>query len=151
MIHAIRHSCLQQTIKPIRQRSVLPILSSQTPCLIACTNSSSSSTHTVHDHSRIWSAEKVLAAGLLGLFPAAFFFPNPAFDHALALVITAHIHWGIEAIVIDYIRPSVVGATLSRAAMVGVYFLTAFTLGGLFYFNYSDVGLIQAVKMLWKL
>jgi hypothetical protein len=32
-----------------------------------------------------------------------------------------------------------------------VWALSAFTLGALYYFNYTDVGLINAIKMLWKL
>lgn len=58
---------------------------------------------------------------------------------------------GVEAIVVDYVRPNVVGAVLSRAAVAGVYALSVLTIGGLFYFNYTDVGLSQAIRMLWKL
>lgn len=104
-----------------------------------------------HSHSRIWTMERFLSAGLIGLLPLSLVYPNPAFDYALALALTIHVHWGIEAIVVDYVRPNVVGAALSRAALAGVYALSVLTLGGLFYFNYSDVGLSQAIRMLWKL
>lgn len=58
---------------------------------------------------------------------------------------------GIEAIVVDYVRPSIFGPVIPKIAVGMVYALSALTLGGLFYFNYSDVGLVQAIKMLWKL
>jgi hypothetical protein len=32
-----------------------------------------------------------------------------------------------------------------------VWALSAFTLGALYYFAYTDVGIINAIKMLWKL
>ncbi|GFT74186.1 succinate dehydrogenase cytochrome b small subunit, mitochondrial [Nephila pilipes] len=104
-----------------------------------------------HSHSRIWTAERFLSAALVGILPAAIAFPNPVLDYALALSMTVHVHWGIEAIVVDYVRPSVVGATLSKVAVAAVYGLSVFTLGGLFYFNYTDVGFSQAIRMLWKL
>ena len=32
-----------------------------------------------------------------------------------------------------------------------VWALSAFTLGALYYFAYTDVGVVNAIKMLWKL
>ena len=32
-----------------------------------------------------------------------------------------------------------------------VWVLSAVTLGALYYFNYTDVGIVNAIKMLWKL
>lgn len=103
------------------------------------------------DHTKLWTIERALSAGLLGIVPAAFLIPNPALEYAMALALTAHVHWGIEAIVVDYLRPKVVGDVIAKAGVIGVYVLSAVTLGGLFYFNYSDVGLTQAIKMFWKL
>lgn len=57
---------------------------------------------------------------------------------------------GIEAIATDYVR-YLAGAALARIAIALVYSLSVLTLGGLFYFNYTDVGLSQAIRMLWKL
>jgi succinate dehydrogenase (ubiquinone) membrane anchor subunit len=48
-------------------------------------------------------------------------------------------------------RPRVVGPVLAKLSLALVYGLSAFTLGGLFYFNYSDVGIVNAIKMFWKL
>lgn len=58
---------------------------------------------------------------------------------------------GLETIVVDYLRPKVVGPALAKLGVAVVYGLSAFTLGGLFYFNYSDVGIVNAIKMFWKL
>lgn len=58
---------------------------------------------------------------------------------------------GIEAIVVDYVRPSVFGAVIPKLAVAAVYGLSAMTLGGLMYFIYADVGLVTAIKMLWRL
>ncbi len=54
---------------------------------------------------------------------------------------------------VDYIRPVLFGGkTLIPKICQGlVWVLSAVTLGGLYYFNYTDVGIIQALKMLWKL
>jgi hypothetical protein len=32
-----------------------------------------------------------------------------------------------------------------------VWVVSAFTLGALYYFNYTDVGIVNAIKMLWTL
>ncbi|XP_076332932.1 succinate dehydrogenase, subunit D [Tachypleus tridentatus] len=104
-----------------------------------------------HNHTKIWAGERVLATSLFGIVPASFMFPSPVMDYALAFALTTHVHWGMESIVVDYIRPSLFGSTIPKIAVAGVYGMTMLTLGGLFYFNYSDVGLVQAIKMFWKL
>ena len=50
----------------------------------------------------------------------------------------------------DYMRPKRVGVFFTKFAVGVNYFLSAFLLGTLFYFNYTDVGIVEAVKMLWK-
>ena len=63
-----------------------------------------------------------------------------------------HSHWGIEAIVVDYVRPSLFGGNtiIPNIAQALVWALSAFTLGALYYFAYTDVGIVNAIKMLWK-
>ena len=51
----------------------------------------------------------------------------------------------------DYWRPKIVGPALAKMGVAAVYGISAFTLGGLCYFNYTDVGIINAIKMFWKL
>jgi succinate dehydrogenase (ubiquinone) membrane anchor subunit len=59
---------------------------------------------------------------------------------------------GIEAIVADYIRPQFFGGNtvIPKIGEMSVWILSSVTLGGLFYFNYTDVGIVQAIKMLWQ-
>ena len=75
----------------------------------------------------------------------------PQFENEPDLVL--HSHWGVEAIVVDYIRPSLFGGStvIPNLAQALVWALSAFTLGALYYFNYTDIGLVNAIKMLWKL
>jgi succinate dehydrogenase (ubiquinone) membrane anchor subunit len=82
--------------------------------------------------------------------PVAFVVPIPGMDYFLAAAIVIHVHWGLEAIVVDYIRPSIFGKVVPKVSLIVLYVLSALSLGGLFYFNYSDVGLVNAMKMAWK-
>jgi succinate dehydrogenase (ubiquinone) membrane anchor subunit len=88
---------------------------------------------------------------MVPLLPITFLVPNAPLEALLAFCLTLHSHWGIEAIVIDYVRPSVFGSVIPKLALGAVYGLSALTLGGLLYFIYSDVGMVTAIKMLWKL
>lgn len=97
----------------------------------------------------MWTAERLLSAALLAA-PVAFVVPIPAMDYILSAALITHVHWGLEAIVVDYIRPSIFGNVVPRVSLTVLYVLSAISLGGLFYFNYSDVGLVNALKMAWK-
>lgn len=98
----------------------------------------------------MWNAERLLSAALIAVIPASFYIPSPVMNYALALSLVVHTHWGLEAIVVDYIRPSVFGATIPKVALGSLYLLSILTLAGLFYFNYSDVGLVTGLRMLGK-
>ncbi|GAB6028420.1 hypothetical protein CHUAL_002580 [Chamberlinius hualienensis] len=104
-----------------------------------------------HNHTKHWTAEKVLSASLIGLIPAALIYPSAPLDYALALSLTMHSHWGLEAVVVDYVRPALFGTVIPKVAVGLLYALSIAAFGGLCYFNYSDVGLAQAIHMLWKL
>lgn len=104
-----------------------------------------------HAHDKLWKAERYLSLGLLGVLPAAAVIPHPVMDYAVALSLIVHIHWGIEAIVVDYVRPSIVGPVVPKISVALVYILSSLALGGLFMFNYTDVGITQAVRMLAKI
>ena len=58
---------------------------------------------------------------------------------------------GLEAIVVDYIRPSLFGGStlIPNMAQSAVWILSLATLAGLYYFNYTDVGIVNAMKMFW--
>lgn len=104
-----------------------------------------------HAHDKLWKAERYLSVGLLGVLPAAALISSPIMDHAVALSLVIHVHWGIEAIVTDYVRPSIFGPTIPKISIALVYVLSSLALGGLFVFNHTDVGISQAIRMLAKL
>lgn len=103
-----------------------------------------------HAHDKLWKAERYLSFALLGVLPASAIFPHPIMDYAVATSLVVHVHWGVEAIVTDYVRPSIFGKTIPKVSIVLVYLLSSLTLGGLFMFNYTDVGITQATRMLAK-
>lgn len=104
-----------------------------------------------HSHDKMWKAERYLSLGLLGVLPAAAVVPHPIMDYAVALSLVVHVHWGLEAIATDYIRPSIFGPTIPKISIALVYALSSLALGGLFMFNYTDVGITQATRMLAKI
>ena len=104
-----------------------------------------------HKHDKLWAAERYLSVGLLGVLPAAAVIPHPLMDYAVAFSLVIHVHWGVEAIVTDYVRPSIFGPIIPKISIALVYLLSSLTLGGLFMFNYTDVGISNAVRMLAKI
>lgn len=105
------------------------------------------------DHVRMWTAERVVSLAMIPIGVGPFLVTTPLTDALFCTLAILHSHWGIEAIVVDYIRPSLFnGSTVIPNICVGlVWALSAFTLGALYYFNYSDVGIVNAIKMLWRL
>ncbi|XP_053613374.1 succinate dehydrogenase [ubiquinone] cytochrome b small subunit, mitochondrial isoform X2 [Plodia interpunctella] len=103
-----------------------------------------------HDHAKLWVVEKATAAILVPLIPLALVLPNKLFDSVLAILITAHSFWGLEAIAVDYVRASVVGPVLPKVAIGLVYLISIATLGGLFYVIFHDVGIGGSVRQLWS-
>lgn len=45
------------------------------------------------DHAKHFVLERYWAAGMLPLFPAAFFIHHPIMDYAVAIAVGMHIHW----------------------------------------------------------
>ncbi|KAK5648530.1 hypothetical protein RI129_003422 [Pyrocoelia pectoralis] len=104
-----------------------------------------------HDHRGLWKIEKGISVLLLGLLPACVAFPNEIVDNLVAILTVAHLHWGMESIAQDYARPLVVGPIISKVALYTVYVLTVTTLGGLLFFNYTDIGIGKFVRAFWSL
>jgi len=125
-------------------------LSRQLPQLSFATSSAVQSSG---DHVRMWTAEKVVSLAQVPAIIIPFLHTTPATDALFCTLAVLHSHWGIEAIVVDYIRPSLFnGSTVIPNICVAlVWALSAFTLGALYYFAYTDVGIVNAIKMLWKL
>jgi hypothetical protein len=47
------------------------------------------------DHTKLWTVERVLSLGLLGVIPAAFIVPSAAMDYLLAVSLVIHSHWWV--------------------------------------------------------
>lgn len=62
-----------------------------------------------------------------------------------------HAHWGLEAIVVDYVRPVLVGNAVPKVAHGLLILFSAATLAGLIYFIQNDIGIGQAVQKLWAI
>ncbi|KAJ3649813.1 hypothetical protein Zmor_021533 [Zophobas morio] len=103
------------------------------------------------DHSRLWPIEKALSVSLLVLVPAAIASPHFILDNLLAVAAVAHFHWGLEAVVIDYARPIVVGNVLAKLALFLLYIISATTLGGLIYYNVNEDGIGQTIRQFWAI
>lgn len=104
-----------------------------------------------HKHDKLWKAERYLSLALLGVLPTAWVIPHPFMDYAVATSLIVHVHWGVEAIVTDYIRPSIFGSFIPKVSIGLVYVLSVLAASGLFIFNWTDVGVTQALRMLWKI
>jgi succinate dehydrogenase (ubiquinone) membrane anchor subunit len=94
-----------------------------------------------------WNIERYLSVALLAMIPAGLILENNVFDHLLAVSLVLHSHWGIEQILTDYLH----GPTLPKLGFGLAYVVSALTLIGLIYFNYTDIGLSKAVKKIWSL
>lgn len=105
------------------------------------------------DHVKMWTAERLVSVIQIPICFVPFLHTTPLTDALFCTFAILHSHWGVEAIVVDYIRPSLFnGSTvIPNIAVSLVWALSAFTLGALYYFSYTDVGIINAIKMLWKL
>jgi len=105
------------------------------------------------DHVKMWTAERLVSIAQIPICIVPFMWTNPINDAIFCTLAILHSHWGIEAIVVDYIRPSLFGGStvIPNICVSLVWALSAFTLGALYYFNYTDVGIINAIKMLWRL
>lgn len=88
---------------------------------------------------------------MLGIVPAALIFPSQVSDYLLAVSIVVHAHWGLEAVVTDYIRESVFGSVLPKAAHGLLLLFSAVTLAGLLLMAYNDKGLGKTVRKVWAI
>ncbi|XP_044263646.1 succinate dehydrogenase [ubiquinone] cytochrome b small subunit, mitochondrial [Tribolium madens] len=103
------------------------------------------------DHSKLWPMEKALSLSMIALVPAAIAMPNIVFDNLLAVASVIHFHWGLEAVVVDYARPIVVGNILPKLALGLLYLISATTLGGLIYYNINDIGIGKTIRKFWAI
>lgn len=88
---------------------------------------------------------------MLGIVPIALISPSAPADYLLAVSIVMHAHWGLEAIVTDYIRESVFGNVLPKAAHGLLLLFSAATLAGLCLMAYNGQGLGSSVRKIWAI
>ncbi|XP_055607911.1 succinate dehydrogenase [ubiquinone] cytochrome b small subunit, mitochondrial [Uranotaenia lowii] len=102
------------------------------------------------NHVTLWNAERALSVALLGVLPIGLMFPSQAGDALIAVSIVMHSHWGLEAIVTDYVRPILFGTMVPKMAHGMLLLVSACTLGGLFYFIHNDIGIANTVRKIWS-
>ncbi|KXJ29660.1 succinate dehydrogenase [ubiquinone] cytochrome b small subunit A, mitochondrial [Exaiptasia diaphana] len=95
-----------------------------------------------------WILERGFSIALLALIPAGIFYPCAAVDWGLAICIPVHNHWGIHAILADYVNK---GPKMPARARGIWLVLTVLQFMGLCYFNINDVGICQGIKMIWNI
>lgn len=101
------------------------------------------------NHTTLWTAEKALSFVLLGVLPAGLLYPSQATDAVVAVCVVMHLHWGLEAIVTDYVRPILFGHTVPKVCHALLLVVSAATLGGLFYFIHNDIGIANTIRKIW--
>lgn len=103
------------------------------------------------NHVALWQAERLLSIGMLAIVPISLIAPSQAADYLVAVSLVMHSHWGLEAIVTDYVRESVFGSVLPKAAHGLLLLFSAVTLAGLMLMAYNDQGLGKSVRKIWAL
>jgi succinate dehydrogenase (ubiquinone) membrane anchor subunit len=88
---------------------------------------------------------------MLAVVPASLAFPSQTLDYLLAVSLVMHSHWGLEAIVTDYVRESLFGSVLPKAAHGLLLLFSAATLAGLCMMAYKDQGLGKTVRKIWAM
>lgn len=111
----------------------------------------SRNTSTGADHVRVWVMEKLVSLALPIVIPAALITDNKLLDAAMSLLIVMHTHWGLEAIITDYARPSVVGTIVPKALHGALILLSAATLTGLCMLVNNGPGVANSVKSFWAI
>ncbi|XP_076643177.1 succinate dehydrogenase, subunit D [Halictus rubicundus] len=103
------------------------------------------------DHVRLWVMERVIAVALPIVIPAALITESAILDGVMSVLVVMHTHWGLEAIITDYARPSVVGPILPKILHATLILLSAVTLAGLFVLIHNGPGVSVSIKNFWAI
>ncbi|KAG5672579.1 hypothetical protein PVAND_002695 [Polypedilum vanderplanki] len=103
------------------------------------------------NHVALWQAERALSVGLLGIVPVSFLIESQASEYLLSLALVMHFHWGLEALVTDYVREELFGSLLPKVSHVLLALISAATLAGLFMMAYKDQGLAKTTRKIWAI
>merc|ERR1719319_2102338 len=91
--------------------------------------------------------EKGVSALLVPGIIVPFLYTTPITDGIFCAMMTLHSYWHTEAMVVDYIRPKLFGGNtfIPNLCRALCFALHAFILGALFYYNYTDIGIINSM------
>ncbi|CAH8475326.1 unnamed protein product [Heterobilharzia americana] len=98
-----------------------------------------------------WTIERILAAGMLPLYPIALYMDTPMMNFIVITAVSTHSYWGFDGVIKDYAFERRYGPALMPILRTLWKVIAGFGYGGLLYFNFNDVGFISAVKRLWAL
>ncbi|CAH8829946.1 unnamed protein product [Trichobilharzia szidati] len=98
-----------------------------------------------------WTIERVLAVGMLPLYPIAIYMDTPMMNFIVVTAVSIHSYWGFDGVIKDYAFERRYGPALMPILRTLWKIMCGFGFGGLLYFNFNDVGFISAVKKLWAL
>ena len=94
-----------------------PSMARQLPQLSFATSSVRSSSG---DHVKMWSAERVVSLAQVPACIIPFIVTTPLTDAMFCTLAVLHSHWGVEALVVDYVRPSLFnGSTVIPNISIG--------------------------------
>lgn len=98
-----------------------------------------------------WTFDRAIAAGLIPLTIAPFAAGslNPTLDAILCGALLVHSHMGIQQVIIDYVPTKTYGG-LRKFCMWALNGATILAGIGLYEFETTDVGVVEATKRLWK-
>ncbi|KAK0095189.1 hypothetical protein PV326_009011 [Microctonus aethiopoides] len=106
---------------------------------------------TTGDHVRLWQIERIVSAAFIVLLPACVLLNNAVVDVAFSILTVMHAHWGLEAIILDYARPAVVGPILPKVLFASLYLLSIATLAGLMALVYNGPGVGGSIRKMWSI
>ncbi|XP_017836016.1 succinate dehydrogenase [ubiquinone] cytochrome b small subunit, mitochondrial-like isoform X2 [Drosophila busckii] len=101
------------------------------------------------NHVGLWTVERILVTSMLAILPCAFIYPSRLMDLLLALSAIMHSHWGMEVIIVDYLRPNVVGHVLPKLAHVLLVMVSVGAFIGMFELIKKDDGLAKGLMKIW--
>ncbi|KAF7399642.1 hypothetical protein HZH68_008234 [Vespula germanica] len=121
------------------------------PMSLTLNGNQSRFTSTGGNHVRLWVMEKIVSAALPILLPASLLLENQIVDGVLAILVVMHMHWGLEAIVVDYARPIIIGTFLPKVFHLLLNLCSIVTLAGLLILIYNGPGIARSIKDAWSI
>ncbi|XP_057668364.1 succinate dehydrogenase [ubiquinone] cytochrome b small subunit, mitochondrial-like [Diorhabda carinulata] len=103
------------------------------------------------NHAKLWPLEKIVNLLLLGVIPATFIAPNIVLNDLFAGLTCLHMNWGLEGVVLDYVRPIIFGSAIPKLAILLLYLISLSTFVSLIYYNHKDIGIGCTFRKFWEI